>query len=197
VDKAKAALTAAKFTWDAAGNLVAPDGTAVPHFRLRYKGNQTRTDTCNEFARQMKALGITVDVSTSDSLGKLIAQKGDAYQWDLILFAWVGAPFVSGNVSNYQSLPAGATDPGNNDGWYSNADVDALLAKASAETDYDKAVVLYNQADKIISTDAYTLPLYQKATLLAYKNTLVNVRDNTTQWGATYNVGQWGIKAAS
>jgi peptide/nickel transport system substrate-binding protein len=197
VTKAKAALTAAKFTWDASGNLVAPDGTPVPHIRLRYKGNQTRTDTCNEFAAEMKQLGITVDVSSSDSLGKLIAQKGDAYQWDMILFAWVGSPFVSGNVSNYQSLPAGATDPGNDDGWYGNPKVDALLTQASAETDYDKAVALYNQADKIISDDAYTLPLYQKPTMIAFKNTLVNVRDDTTQWGPTYNIGQWGIKAAS
>ena len=196
VAKAKAALTAAKFTWDASGALIAPDGTKVPDISLRYKGNQTRTDTCDEFARQMKQLGINVVVSKSDSLGKLIAQKGDAYQWDIILFAWVGSPFVSGNVSNYQSLPAGATDPGNDDGWYGNPKVDDLLAKASAETDYDKAVVLYNQADKIISDDAYTLPLYQKATLIAFKNKLVNVRDDTTQWGPTYNVGEWGLKAS-
>jgi peptide/nickel transport system substrate-binding protein len=195
--KAKAGLTAAKFTWDASGNLMAPDGTAVPHIRLRFKGNQTRQDTCDEFARQMKDLGITVDVTKSDSLGKLIQQKGDAYQWDMILFAWVSSPFISGNISIYHSLPAGAADPQNDDGWYGNTQVDDLLTKAGAETDYDKAVALYNQADKIISKDAYSLPLYQKPTMIAYKNTLVNVRDNTTSIGPTYNAGQWGIKAAS
>jgi len=196
VDKAKAALTAAGFK-GVGTKLVAPDGTEIPPLQLKYKGNQLRTDTCNEFARQMAQLGVTVNVTMSDSLGKLISQKGDQYQWDVILFAWVGSPFVSGNVSNYQSLPADAKDPGNNDGWYSNKDVDALLAKASAEPDYNKAVALYNQADKLISDDAYTLPLYQKPTLLAFNTKLGNVRDNTTQWGPSYNVGEWGIKKAS
>jgi len=196
VAKAKKVLTDAKFTWDASGALVAPDGTKVPTIRLRFKGNQTRQDTCDEFARQMKEIGVTVEVSKSDSLGKLIAQKGDAYQWDMILFAWVGSPFISGNSSIYHSLPDGATDPQNDDGWYGNPKVDDLLVKAGAETDYDKAAVLWNQADKIVSEDAYTLPLYQKPTMIAYKNTLVNVRDNTTSIGPTYNVGQWGIKAS-
>jgi peptide/nickel transport system substrate-binding protein len=54
-----------------------------------------------------------------------------------------------------------------------------------------------NNADTQISKDAYTLPLYQKPTLIAYKNTLGNVRDNATAAGPTYNIQEWGFKSSA
>ena len=54
-----------------------------------------------------------------------------------------------------------------------------------------------NKADQQLSKDAYTLPLYQKPTFIAFYPKLGNVRDNTTQIGPTYNLGQWGIKTGS
>ena len=53
-----------------------------------------------------------------------------------------------------------------------------------------------NAADKLITADAYSLPLYQKPTYLAIDNSLVNIRDNATSVGPPYNVQDWGVKSS-
>jgi peptide/nickel transport system substrate-binding protein len=53
-----------------------------------------------------------------------------------------------------------------------------------------------NQADKLLTADAYVLPLYQKPSFLVLKNTLVNMRGNDTSSGPPYNVQEWGLKAS-
>jgi oligopeptide transport system substrate-binding protein len=47
----------------------------------------------------------------------------------------------------------------NNDGGYSNPDFDALLEAAAAETDYEKSLALYQQAEQLLVEDAACLPL--------------------------------------
>jgi oligopeptide transport system substrate-binding protein len=47
----------------------------------------------------------------------------------------------------------------NNYGGYSNPDFDALLEAAAAETDYEKSLALYQQAEQMLVADAACLPL--------------------------------------
>jgi oligopeptide transport system substrate-binding protein len=47
----------------------------------------------------------------------------------------------------------------NNYGGYSNPDFDALLEEATAETDYDASLALYQQAEQMLVADAACLPL--------------------------------------
>jgi peptide/nickel transport system substrate-binding protein len=196
VDDAKKALTAAGFTGVGTA-LKAPDGTAIPAFSMRYTvGNKIRQQTCEQFATAMKQLGITVNVSSTDSLGKTLSQADANHSWDVIVFAWVATPFfASANQPLYTTAPKGA--PGGNYGYYSNPDVDKWLAQAASSPDLNTQLSALNSADTQISKDAYTLPLYQKPTLIAYKNTLGNVRDNATSAGPTYNIEQWGFKSSA
>ena len=53
-----------------------------------------------------------------------------------------------------------------------------------------------NQADKLLTDDAFELPLYQKPTFLAAYDDIVNIRDNATSSGPPVNVQEWGIKAS-
>jgi peptide/nickel transport system substrate-binding protein len=54
-----------------------------------------------------------------------------------------------------------------------------------------------NDADKQLSADAYTLPLYQKPVILAYADKWANIRDNATSVGPPYNTQDWGTRKAS
>jgi peptide/nickel transport system substrate-binding protein len=47
-------------------------------------------------------------------------------------------------------------------------------------------------ADKILWQDLPTIPLYQKPTLLAYTNNLLNVRDDASVQGPLWNAQEWG-----
>lgn len=171
------------------GGLEAPDGTKIPAFQMKYTvGNQIRLDTCTLFAAEMANLGVTVNVSPTDNLGATLAQSGNGYSYDIVVFAWVQTPFPAS-----ANQPLFSTGGGGNYGGYSNANVDAWLANSTQTTDTSTQISDLNKADAQISQNAYTLPLYQKPTLIAFYPTLVNVRDNVTSMGPTYNIGQWGL----
>jgi peptide/nickel transport system substrate-binding protein len=162
---------------------------------MRYTvGNAIRQDTCNLFSQAMKQLGITVNVNSTDNLGKTLTQADAQHTYDIIVFAWVDTPFPnSANQPIYTTAVQG--NPMSNYGYYSNANVDKWLADATVNPDQTARENDLNQSDAQVTKDAYTLPLYQKPTFIAYKNNVGNVRDNPTQIGPTYNVGMWGLKS--
>ncbi len=134
--------------------------------------------------------GLTIVNRPGSAVFDLIFGGPDtAGQWDIALFAWSATVTPSlDNVSVY------GTDQGNNAGSYSDKTVDGLLAKAIGEVDETKRDDLLNQVDQKLWIDLPNLPLYQKPTFLAYNNKYVNIVDNTTSEGFTWNAEKWGLK---
>jgi peptide/nickel transport system substrate-binding protein len=186
IDAAKKILTDAGYTGVGTA-LVAPNGQAVPSFRIRYTvGNAVRQSECELFASYVKNLGINVTVVPTDSLGKTTS-SGD---FDIIVFAWVQSPFVFGGAQQLWLSTSGS-----NYGKYKNPQVDQLINEAAASTDIAAATKQLNDADKIMSDDAYVLPLYQKPTFVAVQNTVANVRNNSSLDGPPYNAAEWGLRS--
>jgi len=121
------------------------------------------------------------------SLGKTLA-SGD---YDMIIFAWVGTPFPFAGAQQLW----GSTSNSNYGHWVS-ADSDKLLSDAASQTDKQKAIDDLNQADQIMTNDAYVLSLFQKPTFLAAYSNVANIRDNATNVGPPYNVQEWGMRAS-
>ncbi len=170
------------------GKLIEPDGTPFPVLTARYAvGNGIRQDELAEFARNVKKIGITMNVMSTDNLGATLTHAGGK-DYDVVVFAWTATPAV---YQGAEQLWLGAS--GSNFGGYHNPAVDALLNKAVAETSTTVAAADVNAADKLLSADAYVMPLYQKPTFLAYTNGTVNIRDNATSVGPPYNVAEWGF----
>jgi len=193
--KAKQILQSAGYKNIGAGeHLTTPSGQQVPAFLMRYtQTNSERATECQIFAQEMAQLGITVNVEPTDDLGKTLTQADANHTFDIIVFAWVDTPFWdTGNAPLYESNPT-STVTGGNYGFYTNSQVDSLLQQATQTLDLTKAAQLENQADKIVSQDAYTLPLFQKDSMIAFSSNLVNVRDNITSQGPTYNLQDWGF----
>ncbi len=169
------------------GRLLTPDGTPVPPMSIGYTaGNQIRQDECELFAQMVEPLGITVNVTPTDDLGTTLSEG----EYDIMVFAWVSSPFPYGGA-----IQLWTSGSGSNFGGYSNPEVDRLINAAASQTDVTQARRLLTQADRIMSEDAYVLPLYQKPTFLAIYNNLANIRSNSSLDGPPYNVGQWGIRA--
>ncbi|MDQ1648477.1 MAG: glutathione transport system substrate-binding protein [Frankiaceae bacterium] len=186
VEGAKKILTDAGYRID--GNrLLDPAGKQVPALKAVYpQGNPIRQQELEFTQRAFAPLGVQLDIVPTDEFGPTVFGKHD---FDVALFGWVGSPFPSSvNASIY------STDGGQNGGQYSNPAVDGALAAAAGEPDPAKAAVQLNEADRQLSRDAVTLPLYQKPTFLAYYGNYGNIRNNTTSVGPTYNIGQWGLK---
>lgn len=192
VSKAEQMLTSAGFknVGSGKGGLVSPDGGKIPTFQMKYTvGNQIREDTCNLFASEMAKLGITVAVSPTDNLGATLTQAS-GYSYDIVDFAWVNTPFPGS-----ASQPLYTTGGGGNYGGYSNKQVDQWMNDAATNSNETERLADLNKADAQISKDAYTLPLYQKPTLIAFYTNVLNTRDNATSMGPTYNIQQWGLKS--
>jgi glutathione transport system substrate-binding protein len=155
-------------------------------FRCTYSaGNTNRQQICEIVQATLKKLGIKVTLKTTTDLAEL--GSGD---YDMIVFAWVGAPYVVSSSQQIFELKGGGDYGSNND-----PVAEALINKAATQTDLASVQKLMNQADRLITADAYELPLFQKPTFLAAYNNLINIRDNATSTGPPYNVQEWGVKA--
>jgi peptide/nickel transport system substrate-binding protein len=185
VAKAKSLLEAAGYKIDN-GKLMTPKGEAVPSLRMRYTtGNQLRKDTCELVANTFKQLGVDVKVEQTDDLGSTLT-KGD---FDIIIFAWVLAPLRIGGAKQLWFSTSAS-----NYGKWTNTESDKLLDQANKIIGDDaKAWDLLNQADALMSADAYVLPLFQRDIFIAVNKQFVNVRPNPTNHGSVYNIGTWGL----
>jgi len=153
-------------------------------------GNKLRETQGELFQAQMKGIGIEIKIANFDSQ-KLFGDILPGGNFDIGNFAWVGSPFaISGSRDIFR------TGGGSNYGNYSNKKVDQLLEEANAETDHAKAVETSNQVDQMLTDDMATIPLYNKPTFIAYRNTFAGIQDNSTLEGPFFNANTWGRKAA-
>ncbi|HKR52039.1 MAG TPA: ABC transporter family substrate-binding protein [Pseudonocardiaceae bacterium] len=184
--RAKQILAAAGYKIEG-DQLRTPFGRPVPPMRIRYTvGNQIRQTECELFAQQVKPLGITIQVVPTDDLGATLSKR----DFDIAVFAWVTTPFPYGGA-----VQLWGTGQGNNFGNYSNPNVDRLIAAAGSQTEEAQAKEMLNQADRLLTRDAYVLPLYQKPTFIALYDTIANVRNNSSLDAPPYNVAEWGLRA--
>jgi peptide/nickel transport system substrate-binding protein len=153
-------------------------------------GNQLRETQEELFQAQMKEIGVDIKISNVEST-KFFSDWLPNGNFDIANFAWVGSPFsISGSQATY------VTGGGGNYGAYESKKVDDLFKQAMGEFDDAKATELGNQIDQQLTTDMVTIPLYQKPTFIAWRNTFANIADNSTQDGPFWNANLWGQKTA-
>jgi peptide/nickel transport system substrate-binding protein len=154
-------------------------------------GNSLRQNEEALMQADLKTAGIDIKIDNTvskDFFGKRLPK----HDFDIGLFAWVSTPFPSGNNPLYSQCVNGSCS--SNYGQFGNAALDALLKQGGAELDHAKVTDIYNQADKIMWDQMWTLPLFQKPTFTAIRNTFVNVHDNSTSEGPFWNSETWGLK---
>jgi peptide/nickel transport system substrate-binding protein len=151
-------------------------------------GNQLRETQGVLFQAQMKQIGIDIKIANAPST-KFFGENLPNGNFDIADFAWVGTPFpISSSVDIYRS------GGGGNYGKYSSQQVDQLFSQATAELDPQKAADLANQIDQQLWTDMATIPLYQKPTFLAWRNTYTNITDIATNEGPFVEEPLWAQK---
>lgn len=152
-------------------------------------GDALRERTQELLQAQLREAGIELRIENVPEAGifdVVFGGEETAQDWDLALFAWVGTPTAALDYTGVYG-----TGQGNNPGGYSNEQVDALLAQATAEVDDTARAALLNQVDQALWQDPPNLPLYQKPTFVAYRDTIENVVDNSSAEGLTWNAQRW------
>lgn len=188
VEAAKKVLTDAGYQ-GVGSALKTPSGEAVAKLRFRHTaGNANRAATGEIVQNQLKQLGVEVEIVTTEDLSGTL----DSGDFDLIVFAWVGTPFVQGGADQLWGLGSSS-----NFGEWKNPEADAILKQGVQQLDIAKGAELLNQANEMMAKDFYVLPLYQRPTFLMVSSQYANVRDNATSSGPHYNNEEWGLRASA
>ncbi|MER5648992.1 ABC transporter family substrate-binding protein [Streptosporangium sp. NPDC002524] len=141
-------------------------------------------DACN------KAGFKVVDKGSEDFLGTVMPANG----YDVALFAWSGSALVSNWASNFVSpWKCDAQNKGNNNGCYSNRQVDRLIAKLNSTVDLAAQNPIIGAIEKRLWQDLATIPLFQHPGLSAWDETLQNVVPNPAQSTITWNMDKWSL----
>jgi peptide/nickel transport system substrate-binding protein len=187
---AKTALTADGFKLGADG-IFTKGGKRLSLRLSTTAGNALREAQGLLIQAQEKAAGIDIKIDNSPSkvLFGTRLPKGD---FDVANFAWVATPFASSNKSIYATVPPGQQTQ--NYDSYSNPTVDAAMTAATGELDATKVKSDWNAIDKMLWDDMVTIPLYQKPTYVAYRNTFANIHDNASSNGPLWNAETFGLK---
>jgi peptide/nickel transport system substrate-binding protein len=164
-------------------------GTEV---RIGYQNNPPnprRTNTVELIRDSCNEAGFEIIDSGMDPFFGGGLDQGD---FDVALFGWVGSAYVSGTSSTFTTAPAcAAGQKGNNNGCYSNPDVDDLYRQLLSELDIDAQRVIVKQIEAILWEDLPTIPLFTFTSIPAWADDLQGVVDNQTQDTLTVHKHGW------
>ncbi len=188
--RARAALEGAGYA-RGAGGYYEKAGRRLSFRLSTIGGNQLREQQAELMRSQLAEVGIEIRFETltpRDFFGVHLP-SGD---FDIANFAWSGGPFPISAAKQVWS-----TGSGSNYGGYSSPAFDRAAERGARELDRERQLVLANEMDRALWDDLAVLPLYQKPTLLAVRNTFVNISDNPTNEGPFWNAQVWGVRKPS
>ncbi|MDT4937473.1 MAG: glutathione transport system substrate-binding protein [Pseudonocardiales bacterium] len=194
VAKAKQLLTGLGATMGADGYYTL-GGKKLSFKVMTTQNNPLRNTTIQLMAQQVKAAGIQLIEQPSANIfaGKEKPDSLEAGGFQIALFAWVAGPALSSNNSIYKSLAAQGGAQGQNYTHGADPAVDQALTELAAAASHTDEIADANKADKLLWDDLFTLPLYQKPTLLAYDSNYKGIADNSTQAGPLWNNDQFSV----
>jgi ABC-type transport system substrate-binding protein len=171
---------------EAAAALLEENGLTGTTLRLGHNANARRTQEAALIVEACGPNGAGFDVQDIGNENFFEAEGELATgAFDVAQFAWAGSPLKSGSASTFQ------TDGGNNNGSYSNPEVDELIAQLNQETDADAALDLVIQIETILWDDLATIPGFAFPGVIATTADAQGVVYNPTQAGLTWNMQEW------
>ncbi len=191
--KAQSLLEGAGFTKGADG-IYQKGGKRLSFQIMTTQANPLRSNTIDVITQQLKPVGIEIKKFLNPDIfaGKEKPTSLEGGQFQIALFAWVSAPYISGNQSIYQS-PEG-DNIGQNYTRGGDPRVDKLFPEINAATDDKTAQDLGNQVDKLLWENLFTIPLYQKPTFLAYNSNYTGFQENASLAGPLWDSTKIAMK---
>jgi peptide/nickel transport system substrate-binding protein len=190
-DVAAAAARLERAGWtEGAGGVRVKNGRKL---LLRYtttQGVRGREQAGELLQDQLARVGIELELHPIEP--QLLFARLPRGGFDIAAFAWIGNPFT---ISNSEGIYA--TGSSGNYGGFSDPEVDALFERATAELDPDRSAALANQIDRRLREGLPSIPLYQRPTILAWRETLRNVTENPTTEGPLWNAESWALAAGT
>ncbi|MDX8464960.1 ABC transporter substrate-binding protein [Mesorhizobium sp. VK23B] len=151
------------------------------------------TKQFGDYLRQALAvIGIDAEIVNNDSAAHIRAVYTD-HAFDLAVGPPVfrGDPAISTTILVQSGIPDGV--PFSNQGGYKNADLDALIAKASETLDTTARTELYKEFQKKVAADLPLINVAEWSFISVARDTVGNIANNprwaVSNWADTYLAG--------
>lgn len=148
------------------------------------------TKQFGDYLRQaLAAIGIDAEIVNNDSAAHIKAVYTD-HTFDLAVGPPVfrGDPAISTTILVQSGIPDGV--PFSNQGGYKNADLDALIAKASETLDTAARTELYKEFQKKVAADLPLINVAEWSFISVARDTVGNIANNprwaVSNWADTY-----------
>jgi peptide/nickel transport system substrate-binding protein len=148
------------------------------------------TKQFGDYLRQaLSAIGIDAEIVNNDSAAHIKAVYTD-HAFDLAVGPPVfrGDPAISTTILVQSGIPDGV--PFSNQGGYKNADLDALITKASETLDTSARTELYKEFQKKVAADLPLINVAEWSFISVARDTVRNVANNprwaVSNWADTY-----------
>jgi len=159
-------------------------------FVLQEKGSSVRAAEAQIIQGNLKKVGINVSIVVRSN------STLPAGNFDMVIFGWVGSPFLSGNVNIYGcTVDSNNVCQPNSSNYGNYADVTAsnYMNQANIQTALSGEIKYYALADQSLWTGMPSLPLYQSPEAAFWTDNVSGVANNPTQAGIDWNAQNWGI----
>ena len=171
---------------EAARAILEEKGAVGTQLRLGHNNNARRAAEAALIIEACGPNGAGFDVIDAGDETFFDADGGLATrQFEVAQFAWAGSPLKSGSSSTFQ------TGGGNNNGAYSNPEVDALIDQLNVTIDPDEQQAIVTDIETILWNDLATIPGFSFPGVLATTEDAAGVEYNPTQAGLTWNANEW------
>ncbi|WP_026360830.1 ABC transporter family substrate-binding protein [Amycolatopsis nigrescens] len=162
-----------------ADGIFAKDGQRAS-FTITHNENARRDQTVEIIIPLAKAAGLEVKNETDPNFLKGRVDKGE---YDVALFAWSATPFKAEQKAIYST--------GGNQNWQGLSDptVDEAFKKAVSATDETVKQKAYQDADKALSEQYASLPLFAVPSMWGFRG--IDRVYMQSYNGALWNVGEW------
>jgi len=195
----RADVAAARRLLEGAGYTAGPDGVYVGQGQrlslqlITPPKDRMFANAADVIATQLHAAGVEVHVVRSHHIfgDKDDPNSLESGRFDMALFYWFSAPFVTSSRSVYESPRAGQVGQNYTRGF--DRRVDELFVDLAHETDPVRARSTANQIDRLLWDNLYTVPLYQRPVIVARSSRLTNAGVNATISGPGWNASDWDI----
>ncbi|UED85006.1 ABC transporter family substrate-binding protein [Streptomyces profundus] len=159
--------------------------------RLGTLDNQRRNDAGLLIETSCEEAGFDVEFTAAadffDTTGALSEGR-----FDVAMYAWSGSPDRSGWNSTYRTVGECSVDgKGNNNGCYSNEELDQLLDDVLRTGVLEEAVAITADIEAHLWENLVTIPLYQHPGITAWNGAVENVVPNPSQNGIIWNAQTW------
>ena len=192
-------VRAARRLLEDAGYRPGPDGVYVKDgARLSLElmttpNDRVRLSAIQVIAAQLRPAGFEIRTFVNPDIfdDKDSATSLESGRFDMALFSWIGAPFVTYNQSVYASVQGESM--GQNYTRGGDRRVDQLFGQLAVSTSPATIAATANRIDTLLWDDLFTIPLFQRPIIAVHDREIANVALNASSDVLAWNANDWTV----